>query len=73
VKRASIQILLTLVTQYKFEIDQLDMKTAFLYGDLEEKNQHVSADRIQDYKKRTYDMQVEKITLWIKAIAKAVV
>ena len=35
VKHSSIQILLILVAQYKLELDQLDMKTDFLYGDLE--------------------------------------
>jgi len=35
VKYSSIRILLALVAQYEFELDQLDMKIAFLYGDLE--------------------------------------
>jgi len=33
----SIQILLALVAHYELELDQLDMKTTFLYGDLKEK------------------------------------
>ena len=37
VKHSLIQILLALVTQYELELDQLDVKTAFLHGDLEEK------------------------------------
>jgi len=37
VKHSSIQILLTLEAQYELELDQLDVKTAFLRGDLEEK------------------------------------
>ncbi|KAG8480138.1 hypothetical protein CXB51_024910 [Gossypium anomalum] len=36
VKHSSIQILLALVAQYDFELVQLDVKTAFLHGDLEE-------------------------------------
>ena len=36
VKHSSIRILLTLVAQYELKLDQLDMKTAFLHGDLEE-------------------------------------
>ena len=36
VKQSSIQILLALVAQYKLERDQLDVKTAFLYGDIDE-------------------------------------
>jgi len=37
VKYSSIQILLALVAQYKLELDQLNVKTAFLHTDLEEK------------------------------------
>jgi len=36
VKHSSIRILLALVAQYELELDQLDMKTAFLHDDLEE-------------------------------------
>jgi len=36
VKHPSIHILLTLVAQYELELDQLDVKTVFLHGDLEE-------------------------------------
>ena len=35
-KHSSIRILLAQVAQYELELDQLDVKTAFLYGDLEE-------------------------------------
>ena len=36
VKHTSIQVLLPLVAQYDMELEQLDVKTAFLHGDLEE-------------------------------------
>jgi len=36
VKHSSIRILLALVAQYKLKLDQFDVKTAFLHGDLEE-------------------------------------
>ncbi|KAH9656605.1 hypothetical protein KPL70_022746 [Citrus sinensis] len=36
VKHTSIRILLILVAEYKLELAQLDVKTAFLHGDLEE-------------------------------------
>ena len=35
-KHTSIRVLLTLVAQYDMELEQLDVKTAFLHGDLEE-------------------------------------
>jgi len=36
VKHSSIQILLALVAQYELELDQLNVKTAFFHGDLED-------------------------------------
>ena len=36
VKHSSIRILLALVAQFHLELVQLDVKTAFLHGDLEE-------------------------------------
>jgi len=36
VKHSSIHILWALATQCDYELDQLDVKTAFLHGDLEE-------------------------------------
>ena len=36
IKYSSIRIMLTLVAQYELELDQLDVKTAFLYSDLKE-------------------------------------
>jgi len=36
VKHSSIHILLALAAQYNYELDQLDVKTLFLHGDLEE-------------------------------------
>ena len=36
VKLSSIRIILGLATNQDLEIEQLDVKTAFLYGDLEE-------------------------------------
>ena len=36
VKHSSIHILLALVAQFDLELSQLDVKTAFLHGDLEE-------------------------------------
>ena len=35
-KHSSIRILLALIAQYNYELNQLNVKTAFLHGDLEE-------------------------------------
>jgi len=37
IKHSVIRILLALVAQYELELDQLDVKTAFLHGGLDEK------------------------------------
>ena len=37
VKHSSIRMLLALVAQFDLELQQLDVKTAFLHGDLKEK------------------------------------
>ena len=37
VKHTSIWMLLTIVVQFDLELDQMDVKTAFLHGELEEK------------------------------------
>ena len=36
VKHSSIRILLALIAQYELDLDQLDVKTVFLHGDLDE-------------------------------------
>jgi len=51
VKNSSIRILLVLVAQYELDLDQLDMKTAFLHGDLDEEIPYVSADGVQNCRK----------------------
>ena len=37
VKHISIRLILALVTHYDLELEQLDVKTTFLYGELDEK------------------------------------
>lgn len=36
VRHTSIRVLLSIVAQFDLELEQLDVKTTFLYGDLEE-------------------------------------
>ena len=63
VKHLSIRILLALVEQYELKLDQLDVKTAFLYGDLDEEIFISSTYEVQDCKKRELGVQVEEIAL----------
>ena len=36
VKHCSVRILMAIVNQFNLELEQMDVKTAFLHGDLEE-------------------------------------
>ena len=47
VKHSSIQILLAMVDQFDLELDQLDVKTAFLHSDLEEEIYMTQPDRFK--------------------------
>ena len=60
--------LLALVAQYELNLDQLDVKTAFLHGDLDEEI-YMSADRVQDCRKRRHGMLAEEIVVLIKTVS----
>ena len=61
VKHSSIRILLELVAQYELDLDQLDVKTVFLRDDLDEEIYMTQPMGVQNYKKRDYGMQADKI------------
>ena len=66
VKHTSIQLSFAMVAQFDLEFDQLDVKTAFLHGDLKEKI-YISQpegfkvvgeeDRVYKLKKSLYDLK----------------
>lgn len=56
VKHSSIQILLAIVAQFDLKLVQLDVKTAFLHRELEEKNLHDSTKWIQVCWNRKLDL-----------------
>ena len=73
VKHSSVRILLALVAQYELELDQLDVKIAFLHGDLEEEIYMSQPTGFKTAGKENMVCKLKKIIVWIKAISKAVV
>ena len=66
VKYSSIRILLALVAQYELDLNQLDLKTAFLHGDFDEK---IYTNGVQNCIQGEYGIQAEEITVWIEAVS----
>ena len=60
----SIKILLSIASHYDYEIWQMDVKTAFLNGNLEEEIYMLQPARFHSKEPRAYGMQVEKVHLW---------
>jgi len=53
------------------ELDQVDIKTVFLHGDLDEE---IFMSKPKGFCiKREYGVQVKKIALWVKTITKAMI
>ena len=50
VKHTSIRILLVIVSQFDLELEQMDVKIAFLHGELEEKYMKQPGGYIQEGK-----------------------
>ena len=57
---------MALVAHYDLELHQMDVKTAFLNGDLYEKRLHGITQRFYRGSKRTYGMPPTEIHLWVK-------
>ena len=57
----SIKILLSIAAHYDYEIWKMDVKTAFLNGNLEKE---IYMMKPKGFIAKTYDMQVEKVHLW---------
>ena len=54
------------MTHYDLELHQMDVKTAFLNGDLYEKRLHGTTQKVLSWK-RTYGMPPIEIHLWVKS------
>ena len=74
VKMSSIRVVLRLVASLDLELQQLDVKIAFLHGDLKEEiyMDHL-ARGIQRERERTYGLQVKEEFVWLEANFKTVV
>ena len=61
-----------MVVQYDLELDQLNVKTAFMHGDLDE----IFMTQPVGFKvagKKKSDLQAEEVTKWAEAIAETMV
>jgi hypothetical protein len=58
---------------FDFEVEQMDVKTTFLHGDLEEEIYMKQPKRICCEGKEGAGMQDEKVPVWFKTITKDVV
>jgi hypothetical protein len=65
----SFRIIMALVAHYDLELHQMDVKMAFLNGDLYE-DVYMTTQRFCCERQRTYGMSFEKIHLWLEASLK---
>jgi len=63
-KHSSIRILLTLVAQYDYELGQLDVKIAYLNGDLEEDFYMTQSLGFKAAKKKKLICKLPEVALW---------
>ena len=57
---------MVLIAHYDLELHQMDVKTAFLNGDLYEKRLHGTTQMFCHGRKRMYGMPPVEIYLWVK-------
>jgi Reverse transcriptase (RNA-dependent DNA polymerase) len=69
VKMSSIRIVLDLAASLNLEIEQLDVKTAFLCDDLEDELYMKQLESFEKNRVRALDMQVEEEPLWLETSA----
>ena len=64
----TIRILLVIAAQHDFEITLFDVKTVFLYGNLEEELYQYTA-RTADSRSKLKGLQIKKIFIWSQTVA----
>ena len=71
-KLTSIRFLLSIAAAFDFEVEQMDVKTTFLHGDLEEEI-YMKQPKGYAMKGKKVGMQDEKVPVWFKTITKDLV
>jgi hypothetical protein len=69
----SFRIIMALVAHYDLDLYQMDVRTAFLNGDLEENVYMAQPKGFVVKEKRKYVMPPKEINLWIKTSLKTMV
>ena len=72
-KIATIRTLITLPAIHYLVVHQMDVKTAFLNGDLEEEIYMSQPEGVRGSRLREQSMQTKEIPLWSKASPQTVV
>jgi hypothetical protein len=72
-KLTSIRFILSIVVAFDFEVEQMDVKTTFLHGDLEEEIYMKQPEGFVVKGKKELVCKAEKVPVWVKAITKDVV
>jgi hypothetical protein len=70
VKHSSIRTFLSFVAMHNYELEQLDVKTSFLYGDLEEDIYMEHSEGFIVLGKKRLCVQVEEVSIWSETISK---
>ncbi|KAG8498715.1 hypothetical protein CXB51_005041 [Gossypium anomalum] len=73
VKHSSIRALLGIVAMHDLELEQLDVKTTFLHGELEEDIYMQQPEGFYSFRKRGLCLLAEKVPLRFETVTKAVV
>jgi hypothetical protein len=66
VRHTSIRVMLAIVTLFDLELEQLDVKTAFLHGDLDEEIYMTQPQGFFCYWSRAFSLLFTEISLWFQ-------
>lgn len=73
VKHSSILAMLAMVAMFDLELEQLDVKTTFLHGELDEQIYMQQTKEFVIVEKDDHVCLLKKVFVWTKAVSKAVV